>query len=126
MDPINEARALYGKPPLEVCQECTVAAQDHANRFVWEHSGLDTPHGRVGQNMAMGGKNFTLEKAVATWMEEAQKYYQGMGGYGHFTQLVWKDTTHYGVGISKRGNHTIVVVNFHPPGNVPGQFEENI
>ena len=46
----------------------------------------------------------------------------------HFTQAVWKGTTHVGVGIAKGPRGTFVVANFLPVGNVvnPGYFESNV
>ena len=54
---------------------------------------------------------------------------------GHFSQLVWKGTTHFGVGIatmpSRRfaeyGNkETFIVAMYTPPGNLPGGYSTNV
>ena len=44
-----------------------------------------------------------------------------------FTQLVWKSSREIGVGvaISKSGAYH-VVVNYSPPGNIPGQYRSNV
>lgn len=49
---------------------------------------------------------------------------------GHFTQLVWKETTKIGVGYAytKHANRykLYVVVHYSPPGNVDESFQENV
>lgn len=50
---------------------------------------------------------------------------------GHFTQVVWKASTEIGVGIatypdSQYGHRTVVCINYRPPGNYLGQFEQNV
>ena len=42
--------------------------------------------------------------------------------------MVWRATTHVGVGIANGPKGTFVVANFHPVGNVvnPGYFAKNV
>ena len=48
---------------------------------------------------------------------------QGFGmGTGHFTQVVWKECTHVGHGISGGW----VVGRYSPAGNMQGDFEQNV
>lgn len=53
----------------------------------------------------------------------------------HFTQVVWKRTTHVGVGIASRKTKlpngftevtTYIVARYYPAGNVNGQFIDNV
>merc|ERR1712217_720289 len=45
-------------------------------------------------------------------------------GTGHFTQLVWKDTTT--VGMAKSSDGKFVVANYLPPGNFKGEYLDNV
>ncbi|KAH9513624.1 Golgi-associated plant pathoproteinsis- protein 1 [Bulinus truncatus] len=46
---------------------------------------------------------------------------------GHFTQMVWRNSTEIGVGRSQaKSGRSIVVVSYFPPGNVAGQFQSNV
>ncbi|KAF4119779.1 SCP protein [Geosmithia morbida] len=57
-----------------------------------EHSG-----GPYGENLAIGYGS--ARESVEAWGDEGQEYTQGQGfteKTGHFTQLVWKDTTDVG------------------------------
>ena len=45
----------------------------------------------------------------------------------HFSQLVWRNSKELGIGTaqSKSGNF-FLVARYNPPGNIEGQFEDNI
>lgn len=52
---------------------------------------------------------------------------------GHFTQLVWRKTRRLGVGVARSdcgsngsGGQYYVVANYDPPGNVVGEYRENV
>jgi len=45
---------------------------------------------------------------------------------GHFTQIVWKNTTEMGIAMAKRDGTCVVVACYHPRGNIVGQFTENV
>lgn len=72
-------------------------------------------------------------KAAENWYNEKEKYDFATGSgatesdvVGHFTQLVWDSSTKLGVGMAKRGNRTIVVCHYDPPGNVIKKNAENV
>jgi hypothetical protein len=48
--------------------------------------------------------------------------------WGHFTQVVWKNTTEIGCGCKNGCSpwYSICVCQYNPPGNYIGQFEENV
>ncbi|KAF9284212.1 CAP domain-containing protein [Linnemannia elongata] len=90
-----------------------------------QHSG-----GKYGENLAAGYKDF--KTGIDAWYNEVSKYNYGSGGFssatGHFTQVVWKGSKR--VGCAKRfcpgSNWTIYICNYDPPGNVQGQYQENV
>jgi len=43
---------------------------------------------------------------------------------GHFTQVIWKDTTEVGCAVARNGNSIYVVARYGIHGNVVGHFEE--
>ena len=46
---------------------------------------------------------------------------------GHFTQVVWRDSTELGVGMARNRNGEVYVVcNYNPAGNFLGSFTENV
>jgi len=71
-----------------------------------------------------------VKKAIDSWYNEI-KYYnfetaQFSSQTGHFTQLVWNNSTEYGVGISYKGGEVVVCMNYNPRGNILGQFKQNV
>lgn len=53
---------------------------------------------------------------------------QGSPGTGHFTCLVWKSSTNmaFGISVNRDTTKAIIVMNTSPPGNVYGQYIENV
>ena len=47
---------------------------------------------------------------------------------GHFTQVVWAESTELGVGLATDGNKVFVVGQYRPAGNMnmPGYFNKNV
>merc|ERR1719509_343211 len=71
------------------------------------------------------------QAAVDGWYEEGQgwRYNMGLGfsmGTGHFTQVVWAGTTSVGCATAQGSQWTYVVCNYGPPGNMQGQFNQNV
>lgn len=48
------------------------------------------------------------------------KIYQSIAG--HYTQIVWANTRYVGCGYSSCDFGTLIVCNYWPPGNIPGQY----
>ncbi len=51
-----------------------------------------------------------------------------MPAAGHFTQLIWYRSIQLGIGIgfTSNNNSAYVVAMYHPPGNVVGEFAQNV
>jgi hypothetical protein len=46
---------------------------------------------------------------------------------GHFSQMVWKNSTELGIARARDQNGKVIVVaNYNPPGNYIGQFTQNV
>lgn len=87
----------------------------------------------MGQNLAYkSGAELTAQDVADMWYNEVRHYNYSSPGFtsntGHFTQLVWAETTHMGVGRAIQGSTTYVVSNYSPPGNVQGRnnYERNV
>ena len=134
---INNYRKLHGAPPLKwddtICAFSQKWASYLLNNNLFQHSG--TP--KYGENLAyFGGYGtdiLTLFKlAVDMWYNEIKLYdFNNPGfsqGTGHFTCLVWKSSTTFGMGIAiNPDTQTVdVVLNTSPPGNVIGEFQQNV
>ncbi|CAH8585604.1 unnamed protein product [Schistosoma mattheei] len=118
-------------PDLKWDNELASKAKDLANECYFHHNDVNLPHKweYVGQNIA--GYQ-TVEQAFDAWKDEYKQYsYYSMSCYGvcgHYTQLVWQNTTHVGCGITNcTGNYGFpyglsVVCNYGPGGNYEGRY----
>ncbi|CAG5135158.1 unnamed protein product, partial [Candidula unifasciata] len=99
------------------------------------HSGYKLRGVRIGENIAM---KWTSNNAVYKPQEVCDQWYSEVRNHqfgveptvltaGHFTQMVWRNSTEIGVGRSQaKDGRSIVVVNYYPPGNVIGEFTVNV
>ncbi len=101
-----------------------------ANTNTFQHSG-----GPYGENLAMFGYlNMNdvdfIKTSINMWYAEISKYDFNNPKYdsstGHFTQLVWNSTYEIGFALSKNSKNTFVVMEYFPPGNIIGKFNENV
>ncbi len=88
---------------------------------------------KYGENWAAGTYRNMFNYALTGWHGEIKFYKPGepitqedLHKYGHYTQMVWKDTTKIGAGkaVVKSGPHkgwVIIVCNYDPHGNVFGE-----
>ena len=124
----NSWRSQYNMPPLAWDENLSALAQDWANRIaasgVFEHSGRPN----VGENLWGGtAGTFTLREVVDAWGQEVAQYNFAEDSCnpgavcGHWTQLVWWNTTRVGCGKASGGGWEYVVCNYSPPGNFMGE-----
>ncbi|KAI1822875.1 PR-1-like protein [Xylaria intraflava] len=91
---------------------------------VFKHSG-----GPYGENIAMGYPNAAA--SIEGWGNEGANYDYDHPDFsestGHFTQLVWKDTTDVGCGQALCGtNSWFFVCEYWPRGNILGHFQGEV
>jgi len=132
----NNYRALHGVPPVTWSATVAASAQAWANTCPSRHSGSG-----YGENMAYASYAQTPEGVVNRWYSEEPLYDYSNPGYyqnpgtGHFTQVVWKNTTQIGCGcksgcsvyVQGGGPYSdVCVCQYYPAGNVLGQFAANV
>ncbi len=131
----NRARRVAGTPPLRWSPEIARYAQEWADHLAASRCSIEhRPRAgrwkqRYGENLFMGTAGYyTVVTAVRDWESEKKDYRGGpirAGGnfadIGHYTQLVWRRTTHFGCGKSLCRDRLIVACNYDPPGNFIGR-----
>lgn len=84
--------------------------------------------GSHGENLWIGTTNaFTIEDVVDSWGSEKQNYNYAENSCaegevcGHYTQIVWENTTEVGCGMVSCDGWDIWVCQYLPAGNIIGQ-----
>ena len=132
----NEARAEVGVPDLvlsdDLSRQALAYAEELARTGRFEHSdGADRPG--QGENLWAGTESaFSYEVMADGWISEKQYYIHDRFPFvsntgrwqdvGHYTQIIWRNTTELGCGIATGGGRDYLVCRYAPPGNVSGQF----
>jgi len=134
---INTYRSKNGAPPLSYNSGITIFSQKWSDYLLtnnlFKHSGTQL----YGENLAMfqgyGSDLVNLIKlSIDAWYNEISLYNFSAPGFseatGHFTCLVWLASTEFGIAISfdPKTTKAIITMNTSPPGNVIGQFQENV
>ena len=142
----NTYRAIHKTPGVTLSDSLNSTAQTWAEHMfstgVFIHGSYDQRNG-AGENLYYTYSEKPLDpatlaqKAVEAWYEEVADYDYGKPGFsvdtGHFTQVVWKETTQIGCGVAQGPrmlagrNATInyVVCHYAPDGN-NGDYPTNV
>jgi uncharacterized protein YkwD len=122
----NKVRSQRGLPALTWSTEMESLAQDWANQMTRTGKFEHRPNNRYGENLFWGrGRDYSGSDAIESWASEAANYNYAnnscQGVCGHYTQLVWKNTTQVGCAAGKVRDEIYWVCNYNPPGNYVGQ-----
>uniref|UniRef100_A0A0S1MJZ2 SCP domain-containing protein n=1 Tax=Phakopsora pachyrhizi TaxID=170000 RepID=A0A0S1MJZ2_PHAPC len=133
LDLHNHFRSQYGAAPLKWNPKLVQASKHLIDTCVWRH----TQNNQYGENMSAGQSS--IREVVEGWVngpEEKDSYTGSNSAPSHFTQVVWLSTTEVGCYHSTcqnvRGANlpqspvTFWACNYNPPGNVIGEFAQNV
>jgi hypothetical protein len=129
----NRARAEAGVPPLIWDRELAAGAASYATQM----SSVGRVHapraGRkcVRENLLQslpGGRS--PEEMVGVWISEKRYFVPGIfpnvsstgnwSNVGHYTQVIWRSTTHIGCAVHSDSRYDWTVCRYSPPGNRDG------
>jgi hypothetical protein len=131
----NAARADVGAPPLQWDPGLAVAAASYGPTLSRLGRLVHSPrNGRENQreNLWMGQQGrFDPEDMVAAWTAEKSQFFPGQfpnvsrtgkwSDVAHYTQMIWKTTTHVGCAIYRDGTWDYLICRYSPPGNRDGK-----
>ena len=125
----NAERAEVGSRPLQWDDRLAASAASYArtlaqtNRF--EH---DPRNEREGENLWMGTRSrYAFDEMIGMWAEEKRilpklrRWHDDVHSVGHYTQMVWKDTTRVGCAIASNPHYDYLVCRYGPQGNFIGR-----
>lgn len=134
---VNSYRNKHHVSNLTHDSTISTVSQNWAS-FLSTHNAFKHSNNRqYGENLSWysGFKNEIVKLirlSIDKWYEEIKQYDFNNPTFssktGHATALLWSNTTSFGVGYSFNNlkKTAVVVMNFSPPGNVMGQFKENV
>lgn len=131
----NKVRKDVGAPPLQWSGKLAAFAQKWADHLAAEGNKIKHRPGtgewaqQYGENIFWGqGEGFSPLEASKDWYSEIKDYtYTSLSDNnwfktGHYTQMVWRNTTRVGIGMAKSKDGTIIIVaNYDPRGNYLGE-----
>ena len=134
----NKVRSEVGVSGLQWDTTLAAYAQRWAdylatnNHCKMKHRGSKEKEGaEYGENIFWGSsaQAYSPLDASTSWYSEIEKYtYAQLNGNnwypaGHYTQMVWRNTTLMGAGVAICPDGEIIVVaNYNPPGNYMGEY----
>jgi len=127
LDAHNEARARYGVAPLRWDDLLAADAQRYAEEIAQTCTLRHAQQRGQGENLAYAAGRPVNAQG---WLDEETYFecgvpYRFEPRVGHFTQMLWADTTHVGCGIARcagRNNAEMLVCRYSPPGNRIGGY----
>ncbi len=131
----NAIRCAVPSPPagqlpmLQWSSSLASYATDWANHLASWGCPLQHSSGPYGENLFKGSSTYQPEYVVGAWADEISCFsYQQFPGCcsctcGHYTQIVWRDTTEVGCGMATcPGGGQVWSCSYDPPGNYLGQM----
>jgi len=124
----NAWRSPLGLPPLEWSDELAVVAQDWAEKLLVKGRMQHSQDNDYGENLATArNRQLSVETVVNLWGDEVSDYDYDTNRCapgkvcGHYTQIVWAETTKVGCGMARENGLEMWVCNYDPPGNYVGE-----
>jgi hypothetical protein len=125
----NGYRAQVGVPPLQWSDSLAASAQNWANHLAATGTLV---HSGSGENLADGtAGDFSVTQLIDMWGGEQQYFKDGVfpavsstGNWedvGHYSQIVWRNTTEVGGGLATGQGLDFLVCHYNPAGNVNGE-----
>jgi pathogenesis-related protein 1 len=124
----NQYRAEVSVPPLVWSAEVAASAQAWADQLASTRS-FHHSNSRYGENIWAGTAGaYSLDEMVTSWGDEKANFEYGTrsnsrngGVVGHYTQIIWRNSTEVGCGLASGGGTDYFVCQYNPPGNYVGQ-----
>lgn len=122
----NAVRARLKLHPLIWSGKLAGHAQEWADHLLAEDQFAHRSKPRYGENLfSIAGIPASPARVVDAWASESQDYDYHSNKCrklcGHYTQLVWRETTKVGCAVARSPRREVWVCNYDPPGNYVGE-----
>jgi len=124
----NLWRKEVGVDGLSWSTELATSAQAWADKLAFDNQAKHSSTSN-GENLFWGGGTYSPKQVVDDWGSEKQWYDYSNNSCsapprqscGHYTQVVWRNTTQVGCGVAKSSDQVYWVCQYSPAGNVGDQ-----
>jgi uncharacterized protein YkwD len=124
----NKFRTELNIPPLKWSDKLAKNAKVWADRLAAQRRMYHSSGTGEGENLWMGTSGYySITQMVDAWGGEKKFYKHGVfpnvsssgnwADVGHYTQIIWKNTTEVGCAKSSGGGYDYFVCRYSPPGN---------
>jgi len=125
LDLHNQERVSLGVAPLAWHAGLAGSAQGWVDGCVVEHDPDRRYEGALyGENIAAGSSSFGAGGLADAWLGERSAYdcasNECDGLCGHYTQLIWADSTELGCAVADCGSNLVLSCRYLSAGNVVG------
>ncbi|WP_265530113.1 CAP domain-containing protein [Sphingomicrobium marinum] len=132
----NDARSRYGSAPLVWDRDLEASAHAYAREMartgVFRHDPSRERRRVQGENIWMGTRGaFSYQAMIGSMIDERRYFRRGVfpdnsttgrwQDVGHYTQIIWPQTTRVGCAIASNSGHDYLVCRYSPPGNIDGR-----
>jgi hypothetical protein len=135
LDRHNAVRRAAGVPPLVWDPQLATGAAAYAHTISQTGQLVHSPRASrpgIAENLWVGTAGaYAPDAGVASWVEERADYVDGIfpavsrtGNWldvSHYTQMIWRTTTHVGCGLVRSARWEALVCRYSPRGNRDGQ-----
>lgn len=131
----NRHRAAVGVPPLRWDERLAAGARVYGPQLAATGQLVHSPRAArpgVAESLWMGPRgDYTLEAMVDSWAAKRRNFVPGVfpnvsrtGNWedvSHYTQLIWRETTHVGCALQRAGRSDYLICHYAPKGNQDGR-----
>ena len=129
---INIHRFNHNVPPLEYNKDIEKISQLYAenlskkNTLVLSYNKFNNEE--LGESLFSCSELISPFKLVDNWYNNGNNInFDEIEQPSHFSQMVWKNSKYFALGVGLGNNNYIfIVANYYPGGNIQGQFKENL
>ena len=122
----NSVRAGLKLPPLQWSNTLAAFSQKWADTLVAKNRTAHNPSSPYGENIFVSGVGSTPSRVVKEWASESRDYSYRTnactGDCGHYTQIVWRQTSKVGCGVARDSRREVWVCSYDPPGNYVNEW----
>jgi uncharacterized protein YkwD len=132
---INMYRAKHSSPQIEYDSAISNNSQTWSDYLLNNSKFAHSNNILYGENLYFSygsslSKINQIKHSIDIWYSEILNYDFSKNSHqmhtGHFSALIWKSSTKFGIGYAESKSKCIICLNTNPVGNIAGMYKNNI